>query len=520
MYLCTKNDKNSKDMRKFFLRTTKKSGEATLFFQLRSKKHSLSLNHVNTGVKVNISKWLAVQADEEAKDEWKDTPEGKEVYRQLRAIDEAINKLLECSQGGKSDVEAVIKEFNAEAENNANRAKKTHEKQRKTEERKEILNYLRYFIEGISTGKILFKERRIYTKGTIQNYISLEHYLRTYLNDCPHLKFDEITSEMAAEFRQYLSGNNLMPQTVNGLISNMRALVNQAANDKLVTDFSVTRHWGKAAVEESETRKEIYLTDAEINALSEMPLTDADEQAARDLFLFGYAVGQRYSDYGDISKEDIIEFEGHIILDRRQRKTRSKVVVEIEDKRALEIIRKYNKELPRIEHTKFNRTIKNLFARLRFIVPSLGDMVTTTLSGKEKTSEEYFSKLIDKKNRGEKMTEAEARAYLFDIEKQKIYGGSGKQIYRRDTKGRILKPKWTLVGSHTARRSFVTNQIEEGSLDRSEIRNITGHTSDKVLEAYIRTEDKEIRRAIEIGSKRREARKKQSAKSVSITKAN
>lgn len=194
--------------------------------------------------------------------------------------------------------------------------------------------------------------------------------------------------------------------------------------------------------------------------------------------------------------------------------------MEIEDKRALEIIRKYNKELPRIEHTKFNRTIKNLFARLRFIVPSLGDMVTTTLSGKEKTSEEYFSKLIDKKNRGEKMTEAEARAYLFDIEKQKIYGGSGKQIYRRDTKGRILKPKWTLVGSHTARRSFVTNQIEEGSLDRSEIRNITGHTSDKVLEAYIRTEDKEIRRAIEIGSKRREARKKQSAKSVSITKAN
>ena len=507
-------------MRNYFLRTTKKSGEATLFFALKSAKHNLSLSHINTGVKVNIVEWTSAQLSNEKLIEYSQTPQGKEVYSRLRAIEEAITSLLECADVTKADVEAVMSDLQADAKNNADRARKTHQKQKKAAEKKEILNYLQYFIDTIKSGDKSTKSGRTYTRGTIQNYITLEKHLREFLADCLHLKFDEITGEMAAEFRQYLSGNNLMPQTVNRLISNMRALVNQAANDKLVTDFSVTRHWGKATVEESETRKEIYLTDAEINALSEMPLTDADEQAARDLFLFGYAVGQRFSDYGDISKEDIIEFEGHIILDRRQRKTRSKVVVEIEDKRALEIIRKYNKELPRIEHTKFNRTIKNLFARLRFIVPSLGDMVTTTLSGKEKTSEEYFSKLIDKKNRGEKMTEAEARAYLFDIEKQKIYGGSGKQIYRRDTKGRILKPKWTLVGSHTARRSFVTNQIEEGSLDRSEIRNITGHTSDKVLEAYIRTEDKEIRRAIEIGSKRREARKKQSAKSVSITKAN
>ena len=99
-------------MRKFFIRTTKKSGEATLFFQLRSKKHDLNLNHVNTGVKVNISKWIAVQADEEAKDEWKDTPEGREVFRQLRAIDEAITSLLACSEVSKADVEEVTNQLN------------------------------------------------------------------------------------------------------------------------------------------------------------------------------------------------------------------------------------------------------------------------------------------------------------------------------------------------------------------------------------------------------------------------
>lgn len=506
-------------MRNYFLRTTKKSGEATLFFALKSAKHNLSLSHINTGVKVDVVEWTSAQASNDKLIEYSQTPQGKEVYSRLKVIDEAITNLLECADVTKADVEAVMSDLQADAKNNADRARKTQQKQKKAAEKKEILNYLQYFIDTIKSGDKSTKSGRTYTKGTIQNYISLGHYLRAYLADSPHLKFDDITGEMAAEFRQYLRSNNLMPQTVNRLISNMRALVNQAADDKLITDFSVTRHWGKVAVDESETKKEIYLTDTEINALAAMELTDADEEAARDLFLFGYAVGQRFSDYGDISAEDINEFEGHVILDRRQRKTRSKVVVEIEDKRAIDIINKYGKNLPRMEHTRFNRIMKRLFERLRFIVPTLGQMITTTISGKEKTSEEYFARLIDKKNRGEKLTEAEARAYLYDIEKQKLYGGSGNQIYRRDTKGRILKPKYTLVSSHTARRSFVTNQIEEGSLDRSEIRNITGHTTDKVLERYIRTDDKEIRRAIEIGNKRREARAKKSAQTIEMNQA-
>lgn len=507
-------------MRNYFLRTTKKSGEATLFFALKSAKHNLSLSHINTGVKVNIVEWTSAQLSNEKLIEYSQTTEGKDVYARLRAIEEAITSLLECATVTKADVEAVINDLQADAKNNADRARKTQQKQKKVAEKKEILNYLQYFIDTIKSGDKSTKSGRTYTKGTIQNYISLGHYLRAYLADSTHLKFDDITSEMAAEFRQYLRGNNLMPQTVNRLISNMRALVNQAANDKLITDFSVTRYWGKVAVDESETKKEIYLTDTEINALAEMTLTDPDEQKARDLFLFGYSVGQRFSDYGDISAEDINEFEGHIILDRRQRKTRSKVVVEIEDRRAIDIINKYEKNLPRMEHTRFNRIIKRLFERLRFIVPTLGQMITTTISGKEKTSEAYFARLIEKKNNGEKFTEAEARAYLYDIDKQKLYGGSGNQIYRRDTKGRILKPKYTLVSSHTARRSFVTNQIEEGSLDRSEIRNITGHTTDKVLERYIRTDDKEIRRAIAIGNKRREAREKKSAKTIQMNQVN
>ena len=523
-YFCifaTETIKTYKDMRKFFLRTTKKSGEATLFFQLRSKKHGLNLNHVNTGVKVNISKWIAAQSDEEAKDQWKETPEGKEVYRQLRAIDEAINNLLECSEVSKADVEEVMSRFRHETERKAN-DRMTRSKQEEEEAKKrEILNYMDFFINGIEKQTRVSKRNHgvVIGKGSLNNYRGLQAHLRQFLADMPHLKFDEISEGISEEFRAYLRGCNLMPQTFNRLLKNMRAVCKAALSEKYATDQSILDFWGTTTVVwEHEKKTEIFLTGEEIEALSEMELTDPTEQQARDLFLFGYATGQRFSDYGDITPDDVVEYKGRILLDRRQKKTRSKVIVEVEDPRAVEILKRYGNNLPKMEHTRFNRTIKNLFSRLRCAVPSLGEMVATTMSGREKNSEEYFARLIEKKTKGERLTEAEERAYYFAIEKQKLYGGIGSQIYRRDSKGRIFKPKYMLVGSHTARRSFVTNEINNETLDRREIMSITGHKNDKILEQYDLTQKYEA--AIKVGGKRREARAKKSGTTISINKVN
>lgn len=508
-------------MRNYFLRTIKKSGEATLFFQLRSKKHGLNLNHVNTGIKVNISKWLAAQADEEARDLWKDTPEGREVFRQLRAIDEAITSLLACSEVSKADVEEVMSRFRQETEHKAN-DRRTNSKQEEEEAKKrEILSYMTFFIKGIENQTRVSKRNHgvVIGKGSLNNYRGLHAHLREFLRDMPHLKFDEITEEISEEFRAYLRDCNLMPQTFNRLLKNMRAVCKAALSEKYATDQSILDFWGTTTVVwEHEKKTEIFLTGEEIEALYEMELTDPIEQQARDLFLFGYATGQRFSDYGDITPDDVVEYKGRILLDRRQKKTRSKVIVEVEDPRAIEILKRYGNNLPRIEHTKFSRTIKNLFSRLRFAVTSLGEMVATTMSGREKTSEAYFARLIDKKTKGEKMTEAEERAYYFAVEKQKLYGGIGSQIYRRDSKGRILKPKYMLVGSHTARRSFVTNEINNEILDRREIMSITGHKNDKILEMYDLTQKYEA--AIKVGDKRREARERKSGATISINKVN
>lgn len=64
-----------------------------------------------------------------------------------------------------------------------------------------------------------------------------------------------------------------------------------------------------------------------------------------------------------------------------------------------------------------------------------------------------------------------------------------KELIKRETKvnGHIEvkhEPKWKLVGSHTARRTFATNNVLRGH-KTSDIRRATGHKSESAFEKYI-----------------------------------
>lgn len=64
-----------------------------------------------------------------------------------------------------------------------------------------------------------------------------------------------------------------------------------------------------------------------------------------------------------------------------------------------------------------------------------------------------------------------------------------KELIKRETKvnGYIevkYEPKWKLIGSHTARRTFATNNVLRG-MKTTEIRRATGHKSESSFEKYI-----------------------------------
>ena len=63
---------------------------------------------------------------------------------------------------------------------------------------------------------------------------------------------------------------------------------------------------------------------------------------------------------------------------------------------------------------------------------------------------------------------------------------SGDLLFKRDFANEVIKQKWEMVSSHTSRRSAVTSLYNTGLLDAKDIMSISGHTTLKNFETYIR----------------------------------
>ncbi len=82
-----------------------------------------------------------------------------------------------------------------------------------------------------------------------------------------------------------------------------------------------------------------------------------------------------------------------------------------------------------------------------------------------------------------------------EVTKKIIQGG--KQIV-------IKKPKYEFVSSHTARRSFATNEYMAKGLNVRDIMAITGHKTEKSFYKYIRQTPMENAERVKIVWKQRE----------------
>lgn len=78
-------------------------------------------------------------------------------------------------------------------------------------------------------------------------------------------------------------------------------------------------------------------------------------------------------------------------------------------------------------------------------------------------------------------------------------------LNERDAMGHVLRCKYEMITSHTARRSGVTNLYKEGVLDTREMMSISGHQSESVFEEYIKVSRSE--QADKIAAKLRAKRK-------------
>ena len=197
------------------------------------------------------------------------------------------------------------------------------------------------------------------------------------------------------------------------------------AVDLEYTDNIKFRH-KKFAFNEEETDS-VYSTEDELAQLYALKITNQKLEEVRDLFIFGSWVGLRFSDFSNIKPENIIQIDGDYFIKMITQKTKELVIIPCNPV-VMEIFEKYadrpNKLPKTISNQKFNDYIKDVCKLAEF-----------------------------------------------------------------NEKGRVLsRPKEMLadlVSSHTARRSFATNDYLQG-FPTINLMKITGHKTERSFLKYIR----------------------------------
>ena len=175
----------------------------------------------------------------------------------------------------------------------------------------------------------------------------------------------------------------------------------------------------------------VSLTIEQVQKLSDLDLNTTLDKY-RDLFLIGCYSGQRFSDYTLFKKSDVVNGR----IERRAVKTQYKSYIPISNKLEA-LLNKWEWRLPKVSNQKFNKNIKEV----------------CKLAG-----------------------------FTDEITKSKFLGNQ---------KIEEIKPLYMCIGSHTARRTFITNAANKGVPDHI-IMAICGIRNPATLKTYKKFQESEL----------------------------
>ena len=287
------------------------------------------------------------------------------------------------------------------------------------------------FTPGIDTHLVLFAED--YTKNTKKDENTKKQYRLTLKNLIEYekkknvkLKLLDINLAFYNDWVEFMQEEkSYAPNTLGCRIKDLKLWLNEAfkRNLRVCLDFKLPEF--KKLVEEISS---VYLTEEELMKLYRLELKERPYlKKTRDLFLIGAYTGFRYSDFSTLVKEN---FGKDGIIQKRTKKTDQNVVIPVHPV-VTSILKNNGGEIPKVSYQIFNKNIKEIVKAAGITEPV---SFTETRGGKSKPRTE---------------------------------------------------PKWNLVGSHTARRSFATNAYLSG-VPTISIMKMTGHKSEASFMKYIK----------------------------------
>ncbi len=315
---------------------------------------------------------------------------------------------------------------------------------------------LRFKIKEMESGANRNNGRK-FSSSTIMQWKNFLKLLHRYEQVNAEIDFESIDNSFWDHFKQFCEEEGLMPKSTNKYLAVFRALIAYAQSNGIKVSDKALSSYRKVPIFDDDTKARTYLNERELQALYEMKLTGVKDRV-RDIFMLGCYLGQRVSDYNNLTRDDFTTTRrGNKVVSFTQEKTNNAVVVPIIYDNVYAIARKYNYNFPRLSHGVINRYIKEILAELSIAVPSLRQTMRTAITLKEQMAE-----------------------------------SQGKLQFKRDAKGYVVKPRYEMVSTHTARRSCITNLYLSNRFSISQLMSISGHKSERAFNEYICCSSEEV----------------------------
>lgn len=452
-------------MSNYFLRTKKEKGTASVYLRVQKRNPKLNIL-VCSKVSVDIQQWDKVTQDVAKWNDYCKTQDGRKVKETLDSISSAIDNLISQGIYDKARIDEVVEDVVFRKERERQRIQEEEERQeqerlrlikeQEEEARKaDVILFLENFLEGIKNGRIKNKAEN-YTPNTCKVWSNFLGILKRFIQISP-FTWKDINKALADRFVSFMEKNGYMVTSINKYIICFKAMIQNAMAQELHNNLIALRAFSKKKIQETDKAKEIYLTKAELQALYEMPLEGLKDKV-RDVFLVGCYTCQRFSDYARLEQENFTKTaKGTKVVRIVQEKTGNDVVIPILNDNLLHIAEKYGYDIPKVNDVILNRYIKQILKELSSTVPSLARKERTLLTMKEREKEKQ-----------------------------------GLVSFERDNKGNVIKPRYELVSSHTARRSGITNLYLSGNFDTYQMMSISGHRDEKTFYEYIKLSSDEV----------------------------
>lgn len=291
-----------------------------------------------------------------------------------------------------------------------------------------FIEFIEQFIEEREKPQI-----KPFASGTIRTYKNTLRLLKDFSNLYPKYKkldFDLIDFNFSNDFSKYLiEVLTYSTNTIGSQVKNLRTFLNDATEKGINTNLAYKVKGFKKVYEDAEN---VYLNTDEIQILFDLDLSKKPKlERVRDLLIVGCWTGFRFSDFTTIAPEDI----RNGFIHKLTIKTNERVVIPIH-KQVFEVMKRYKDKTPNslpppISNVKMNEYLKELCELAGF-----NEKVTI-----------HFTK-------------------------------GGKKVVE-------TYQKYELVSTHTARRSFATNQYLS-NFPIISLMAITGHRNEKSFLKYIK----------------------------------